>query len=92
MTFSNTVVVFIPMKDKDIKKVIKKAVAEAIKLVGTQKKLADLSNLSQGAIGKYYRGEAKPTGPTAKLLEKAVKGKISKSRFAPHVYDEDEAA
>ena len=77
------------MNNTEAKQIIKKAVAEAIDVVGTQQTLADLSELSQGAISKYYRGEAMPTGPMAKRLENAVKGKIPKWRFAPHVYDKD---
>ena len=77
------------MNDTDIDEMIKDAVAEAIKIAGTQKLLANNAGLSQGAIGKYYRGEARPRGETAIMLERAVDKKIQRSRFAPHIFIND---
>lgn len=77
------------MNNQVIDQTIKDAVAEAIKLAGSQKALADLCGLTQGAIGKYYRGLSRPKGETAILLEKAVDRKILRSQFAPHIFSND---
>lgn len=77
------------MNDENINQIIKESIAEAIKIAGTQKALADDAELSQGAIGKFFRGEARPKGETAIKLEKAVDKKIHRSRFAPHIFLND---
>lgn len=75
------------MDEKTTKQIIIDAIAEAVEIVGTQNVLADKSGLSQGAISKYLRGEAKPKGENAKKLEMAVDMKIPRHRFAPHIFD-----
>ena len=54
---------------------------KAIQIAGSQEKLAALSGLSQGAISKYKRGAATPTGKSAKKLSKAVGGQIPPEDF-----------
>lgn len=68
------------------KEIVKKSVAEAVKLCGTQCALAERSGVTQGAIGKYLRGDALPRGETAKKLSKAVDGKMGPRDFAPHIF------
>lgn len=76
---NNTVVVSIPMNTSVFK--------EAIEMAGSQKKLAEKSGLSQGVISKYLRGETMPSGVAAKKLERAVNFKITRDKFAPHIFD-----
>jgi Helix-turn-helix. len=76
------------MNKTEAKKVIKDAVNEAILYCGSQVSLAEKSNLTQGAIGKYIREEAMPTGVTARRLSEAVDLTIPKERFAPLVFCE----
>ncbi|MGZ8158375.1 MAG: YdaS family helix-turn-helix protein [Methylobacter sp.] len=71
-----------------IKEFVEKSVREAVAICGTQEALASRAGITQGAIGKYLRKEALPTGVTAKKLSVAVNGKLSKSAFAPHIFDD----
>ena len=80
------------MKTQNQNEMIRQAVIDAIALIGTQRELAAKSGLTQGAISKYVLGKAKPRGEVALLLEKACEFKIHRSRFAPHIFKEDEAA
>lgn len=68
---------------------VKASINKAILVFGSQKKLADEANLTQGAISKYARGESLPTGVTANNLSEAVikKGlKLLPKDFAPHIF------
>jgi DNA transposition AAA+ family ATPase len=67
------------------KSIIKNSISKAITTCGSQTKLAVKAGVSQGAIGKYLRGHAMPTGITAKNLSKAV-GNQPPSDFAPHIF------
>ena len=67
------------------KTIIRQSVQDAIAIIGTQEKLADKSGLSQGAISKYVRGDAMPSGQAAKKLS-AASG-FPPVRFAPHIFD-----
>ncbi len=53
---------------------------------GTQEKLAKKAGITQGAIGKYLRGDALPTGVTANKLSFAVDGTQDPASFAPHIF------
>lgn len=53
---------------------------------GTQDKLAKKAGITQGAIGKYLRGDALPTGVTANKLSFAVDGTQEPASFAPHIF------
>jgi len=75
------------MNTSQIKDIVKKSVAEAVALCDTQAALAEKAGLTQGAIGKYLRGDALPRGDTAKRLSKAVEGRIPPYKFAPHIFD-----
>lgn len=86
MTLLNTVVLSVFMNTLQIKEIVKKSISEAIKDCGTQDALAKKAGITQGAIGKYLRGEALPTGVTAKNLSKAVEGKQTPADFAPHIF------
>jgi hypothetical protein len=76
------------MNTSKAKEIVKISVARAVVLAGSQTKLAEKADLTQGAIGKYLRGEALPTGPTAKRLVAAVDGALNKKDFAPHIFDD----
>lgn len=76
------------MSDADFKIIIKEAVKDAVTYCGSQVALADKAGITQGAIGKYLRGDAMPTGVTAKKLSQAVDSTISRDRFAPHIFDD----
>jgi len=71
-----------------MKKIIKKSVEAAIVICGTQAALASKAKITQGAVGKYLRGDAMPAGVTAKNLSKAVGGALPPSKFAPHIFDD----
>lgn len=76
------------MKTSEIRKQARSAVQRAIAICGTQVELASKAGITQGAIGKYIRLEAAPTGLTAKKLSKAVNGVITPAEFAPHIFGE----
>lgn len=69
------------------KEKVKDTVAEAVRLCGTQDALAKKAGITQGAIGKYLRGDALPRGETAKALSKAVNGRLTPKDFAPLIFD-----
>lgn len=60
----------------------------AIDMCGSQAALAKKTGITQGAVGKYYRGEALPRGETANALSRAVDGKLKPSDFAPHIFQQ----
>ena len=66
--------------------IIKNSVTQAISICGSQVALAKRAGITQGAIGKYIRGEAKPTGVTARKLSLAVCRKLSPADFAPEIF------
>lgn len=70
------------------KHIVKTAVIEAIAYCGTQAALADKAEITQGAVGKYIRGDSIPTGVTARKLSKAVDSTIPASRFAPLIFED----
>ncbi len=70
----------------EIKEAVKQSVGLAIVFCGTQEKLARKAGITQGAVGKYVRKEALPTGVTAKKLSFAVDGTQSPADFAPHIF------
>jgi len=74
------------MKTSEFKDVVKKSVAKAVITCGSQSCLAEKAGITQGAISKYIRGDALPTGVTAKNLSLAVGGIQSPSDFAPHIF------
>jgi len=76
------------MKKSEIKEEVRKSVIIAISHCGTQDALAKKAGITQGAIGKYLRGEALPTITTANGLSDAVDGTQHPSCFAPHIYNE----
>lgn len=75
------------MKISAAKEICKQSVAIAVISCGTQEKLAKKAKITQGAIGKYLRGDALPKGETAKNLSLAVGGAQPPSDFAPHIFD-----
>lgn len=91
MTLLNTVVLFLSMDITKIKEIVKAAVEEAVVDCGSQVALAEKAGISQGAIGKYLRREALPTGVTANNLSAAVEFRISRERFAPHIFANQES-
>jgi len=79
------------MNNSKEKEIVKKAVAEAISYCGSQVILAEKAKVTQGAISKYLRGAAMPTGRTARNLSDAVDETVSLGRFAPLIFiDESE--
>jgi transcriptional regulator with XRE-family HTH domain len=70
--------------------IIRNSVIQAISICGSQVALAKKANITQGAVGKYLRGEAKPTGVTARKLSLAVESKLSPADFAPDIFGEPE--
>ena len=74
------------MDTNEFKEIVKKSVSEAVKSCGSQLNLAKKAGLTQGAIGKYVRGETLPTGVSANKLSKAVEGKQQPYDFAPHIF------
>jgi len=77
------------METSEIKEIVKKSVRTAIKICGTQDALAKKAGVTQGAVGKYLRGESIPTGVTAKNLSNAVNGELQPCDFAPHIFSSD---
>lgn len=86
MTFFFTVVVFFIMDKQAIKNIVKKSVSLAIEICGSQGKLAVKAGITQGAVGKYFRGESLPRGETAIALSKATGGKLLPFHFAPQIF------
>jgi transcriptional regulator with XRE-family HTH domain len=76
------------MNTSNAKEIVSKSVKKAVAYCGTQKALAEKANITQGAIGKYLRKEALPTGVTARNLAKAVDNTQSREEFAPHIFGE----
>lgn len=70
----------------EIKEIVIKSVATAVAICGSQAKLAKKAGLTQGAVGKYVRGETLPRGETAIVLSKAVGGELTPYDFAPHIF------
>jgi transcriptional regulator with XRE-family HTH domain len=68
------------------KEIVKKSVSKAVECCGTQMELAKRAGITQGAVGKYVRGETLPTGVTANKLSKAVNYQQPPSDFAPHIF------
>lgn len=77
------------MNTSEIKEIVKKSITTAVGYCGSQVALAKKAEMSQGAIGKYLRGEVLPTGVSAKKLSKAVDGTQKPSDFAPHIFDDE---
>ena len=75
------------MNTTNAKSIVKDAVKTAVQYCGTQVALAEKAQITQGAVGKYLRGDALPTGVTAKKLSAAVDYTLDKSCFAPHIFD-----
>jgi DNA-binding transcriptional regulator YdaS (Cro superfamily) len=65
---------------------VSKNVKLAVQIAGTQKELARLAGISQGAVSKYCRQACVPSGVTARRLSKAVSGKLKPADFAPHIF------
>jgi transcriptional regulator with XRE-family HTH domain len=78
------------MNDSQIKDIIKKSVSAAVVYCGSQSALARNAKITQGAIGKYLRGDAKPTGLTARRLSIAVDKTLMPVDFAPHIFGEED--
>lgn len=76
------------MDTEDVKEIVKETVKNAVRYCGSQVEFARRAGISQGAVGKYLRKEALPTGVTAKKLSAAVDGTISKNKFAPHIFQD----
>lgn len=74
------------MNTSQVKDIVSKSVNHAIAICGSQVALAKKANITQGAVGKYIRKEALPTGLTAKSLSRAVDGELSPADFAPHIF------
>jgi transcriptional regulator with XRE-family HTH domain len=78
------------MNTSAAKKIVSESVRRAVRYCGTQTALAKKADITQGAVGKYLREEALPTGVTAKKLAEAVDNTQSKEHFAPHIFGEPE--
>ena len=75
------------MNRKEITKIVSSNVRRAVDMAGTQAILASRAGVTQGAISKFCRAEALPTGITANKLSNAVGGKLSPHDFAPHIFN-----
>jgi len=75
------------MNTSQAKKLVKKSVSKAVASCGSQSALARKAKITQGAIGKYLRGDALPTGVTAKKLSEAVNSEIDPYYFAPLIFE-----
>lgn len=62
-------------------------VKRAIEMFGSQAKLAKQANLSQGAISKWIRGDGIPTGESAKLIEIATGGLVTRQELRPDIFN-----
>jgi transcriptional regulator with XRE-family HTH domain len=71
------------------KSIVKQSVKRAVIYCGSQAALARRAGITQGAIGKYLRGETLPTGVTANNLSKAVDNTMHNSDFAPHIFTQE---
>lgn len=78
------------MNTSKAKEIVSESVKKAVLYCGTQERLAKRAEITQGAVGKYIRKEALPTGVTAKKLAKAVDYTQSESDFAPHIFEYSE--
>jgi transcriptional regulator with XRE-family HTH domain len=76
------------MNASSAKKIVSQSVKQAVRYCGTQTALAKKAGITQGAVGKYLREEAMPTGVTAKKLAEAVDYTQQKEHFAPHIFGE----
>ena len=74
------------MNIPESKILVQKTVTEAVNYCGSQVELAKRAGITQGAIGKYLRGDSLPTGVTANKLSSAVDFTISRSNFAAHIF------
>jgi transcriptional regulator with XRE-family HTH domain len=72
------------------KKIVSQSVKQAVRYCGTQTALAKKAQITQGAVGKYLREEALPTGVTARKLAEAVDYTQTEGHFAPHIFGEPE--
>ena len=61
-------------------------VQRAVGLFGTQAKLAAKANLTQGAISKWIRGDGIPTGESAKAIELATGGLVTRQELRPDIF------
>jgi transcriptional regulator with XRE-family HTH domain len=86
LRFTNTLVLLAAMNKAQIKDIVKRSVSIAIEQCGTQAALAEKAGITQGAVGKYLRGEAIPRGETANALSEAVGGALEPFDFAPHIF------
>ena len=87
MTIRITWVLLEPVNRKEITKIVSANVRRAVDLAGTQAILASRAGVTQGAISKFCRAEALPTGMTANKLSNAVGGKLKPCDFAPHIFN-----
>lgn len=71
------------------KRIVTRSVSQAVAICGTQSLLAKKASITQGAVGKYLRGDCLPTGRTAKRLSFATGHQLSPYDFAPHIFGED---
>jgi transcriptional regulator with XRE-family HTH domain len=74
------------MNTSDAKDIVSNSIQKAVAYCGSQTRLAKKSGISQGAISKYVRKDALPTGVTAKKLVRAVDETQSLADFAPHIF------
>ena len=58
----------------------------AIKIAGSQQKLAEALGLSQQAVSYYIVGEARVSAEVAVKIDKFTKGKISKAALRPDLF------
>ena len=63
------------------------AIMAAIKLIGSQKKLADFCGVTQQAVGKWLRNKAKVSPERVPLIVKATKGQIKSYQIRPDMPD-----
>lgn len=60
----------------------------AIKILGSQKTLAQKSGVSQPAVSKWASGKSKPSAKNARAIEMATDKKITRLELRPDVFDE----
>ncbi len=61
-------------------------IQKAIEIAGGQKKLGQLSGLSQSAISKYVRGHT-ITAESALKIEKSLEKKVMRHELCPDVFN-----